>query len=47
MMPGAKIFISYKHNHPASEAIRQGIEARLIEKGYEILVDHTIQGGER
>lgn len=46
-MPGAKIFISYKHNHPESERIRQDIEAKLLEQGYEILVDHTIQGGDR
>ena len=46
-MPGAKVFLSYRHNHVESEQIRRDIEAKLIEHGYEVLVDQTIQGGDR
>jgi uncharacterized protein YjbI with pentapeptide repeats len=46
-MPGAKIFLSYKHNHSRSDVIRRQLEAELIQHGYDVLVDETLRGGDR
>ena len=46
-MPGAKIFLSYKHHHLRSEVIRRQLEAELIQHGYDVLVDETLRGGDR
>jgi hypothetical protein len=46
-MPGAKIFLSYKHQHARSEAIRRQLEAELLQHGYDVLVDETLRGGDR
>jgi hypothetical protein len=46
-MPGAKIFLSYKHHHSRSDVIRRQLEAELLQHGYDVLVDETLRGGDR
>jgi TIR domain len=46
-MPGAKVFLSYKHNHSRSDVIRRQLEAELIQHGYCVLIDETLRGGDR
>lgn len=46
-MVGAKVFISYKHGHAESELLRRDLQRELIAQGYEVLVDETLQGGDR
>jgi hypothetical protein len=44
---GARVFLSYKRGHARSEELLLGIEAGLIERGYEVLLDRDLQGGDR
>jgi len=44
---GAKVFLSYKRGHVASEELLHKVEAQLIERGYQVLLDEDLQGGDR
>jgi TIR domain len=44
---GAKVFLSYKCGHAASEELLHKAEAQLIERGYQVLLDEDLQGGDR
>jgi uncharacterized protein YjbI with pentapeptide repeats len=46
-LTGARIFISYKRGHAESEALRAALQQKLTERGYQVLVDETIQAGDR
>jgi TIR domain-containing protein/pentapeptide repeat protein len=46
-MRGAKVFLSYKRQHPRSTQLLRRIEAALIEGGYDVWVDEEMHGGER
>ena len=44
---GAKVFISYKRGHAATEELLRQLEVQLIERGYDVLLDERLQGGDR
>lgn len=46
MSAKAKIFFSYKRNHPETTAVLEPVKVALEEAGYEVLIDRDIEGGE-